>query len=60
MAMNPKIAFSSSLEASIKDTVGIDHLQGKEAHLSNEKQPMTLQEVISKMHWIQVIKKKAS
>ncbi|MFN5249575.1 MAG: hypothetical protein ACOVQJ_09315 [Bacteroidia bacterium] len=58
--MNPKIAFSSSLEASIKDTVGIDHLQGKEAHLSNEKQPMTLQEVISKMHWIQVIKKKAS
>jgi len=57
MAMNPKIAFSSSLEASIKDTVGIDHLQGKEAHLSNEKQPMTLQEVISKMHWIQVIKK---
>lgn len=60
MAMNPKIAFSTSLEASIKDTVGIDHLQGKEAHLSNEKQPMTLQEVISKMHWIQVIKKKAS
>lgn len=60
MAMNPKIAFSSSLEASINDTVGIDHLQGKEAHLSNEKQPMTLQEVISKMHWIQVIKKKAS
>ncbi len=58
--MNPKIAFSSSLEASINDTVGIDHLQGKEAHLSNEKQPMTLQEVISKMHWIQVIKKKAS
>ena len=60
MAMNQKIAFSSSLEAYIKDTVGIDHLQGKEAHLSNEKQPMTLQEVISKMHWIQVIKKKAS
>jgi hypothetical protein len=60
MAMNPKIAFSTSLEASIKDTVGIDHLQGKEAHLSNEKQPLTLQEVISKMHWIQVIKKKAS
>ena len=58
--MNPKIAFSTSLEASIKDTVGIDHLQGKEAHLSNEKQPLTLQEVISKMHWIQVIKKKAS
>jgi len=60
MAMNPKTESRTTLESTIKDTADMLHLQGRHTECKGEKQPMTLQEVISKMHWIQETKKKAS
>lgn len=58
--MNPNVESQTSIETAIQDTAEMLHLLGRHTECSNEKQPMTLQEVISKMHWILEIKKKAS
>lgn len=58
--MNPNLESRTLIETPIQDTSEMLHVQEKSTELSGEKQPMTLQEVVSKMHWIQLTQKKAS
>lgn len=58
--MNPNLESRTLIETPIQDTSEMLHVQEKSTEFSGEKQPMTLQEVISKMHWIQLTQKKAS
>lgn len=58
--MNPTVGFATNVEESLKINTELTQLQSMEILNSIEKQPMTLKEVFSKMHWIQDTKKKAS
>lgn len=58
--MNPNLESRTLIETPIQATSEMLHVQEKSTEFSREKQPMTLQEVISKMHWIQLTQKKAS
>jgi len=58
--MNHTLGFATNVEESLRIKAEVAQLQASETHTSIAKQPMTLKEVFSKMHWIQDIKKKAS
>jgi hypothetical protein len=58
--MNPTVGCATNVEESLKINTELTQLQSMEILNSIEKQPMTLKEVFSKMHWIQDTKKKAS